>query len=300
MLQRLLDDYFGFLSESEQRHFLIDLDRQHAIYGAVGLGTIPSDFLRKSAMFTFWITIFTTQQRGFGWVVPTQNHSTIATTDPKALADGHAEINAGMRLVDWGTKGLDDILQAYSEYLNTARNYEDEGRTEEALLHSVFALDLLLGGESGDSLTAVLADRVAMLSHLALKQDLQEIVRFVRETYDMRSGYVHRGQRGKLSESTRETLIDRLGRLKAITRAVNLVLLVLRGINRGARFLKRERSGFGELTFSGRSWRSAKDSIQTMFRNLGWTGLNWVRARPPPCLSGGQRDSTDRRRTLWK
>lgn len=119
-----------------------------------------------------------------------------------------------------GQRELDDILQVYSEYLNTARTYEDEGRTEEALLHSVFALDLLLGGESGDSLTAVLADRVAMLSHLALKQDYQRVVRFVRETYDMRSGYVHRGRRGRLAESTKERLIDRLEQQKEIARAV--------------------------------------------------------------------------------
>ena len=59
-----------------------------------------------------------------------------------------------------------------------------------------------------------------MLTHIGLKQDYQEVARFVRETYDMRSRYVHRGERGKLSESTKGTLIDRLGRLKTITRAV--------------------------------------------------------------------------------
>jgi hypothetical protein len=220
LLYRVLDVYFGVLSDCEQRHFLVELDRCQAIYGANGLGTFRADSLKDPRMHNTWITIFDAEKRNQGWVVPSQAYPIFTATDPRVLADRHAQINVGLRLLDWGSRALDDILQVYSEYLSTARNYEDVGRTEEALLHLVFALDLLLGGEAGDSLTAVLADRVAMLSHLALKQDYHEVGRFVRDTYDMRSGYVHRGQRGKLSESTRETLIVRLGRLNGITRAV--------------------------------------------------------------------------------
>jgi hypothetical protein len=229
MMYRIVDEYFASLSEAEQRHFLLELDRQQAIYGAVGLGTISSDVLQRSAAYTMWITVFSAQQRGRGWVSPSQAYPTLTTTDPGALAEGRDEIRVGLKLLDWGTRGLDDILQAYSEYLYTARNYESDGRIEEALLHSVFALDLLLGGEAGDSLTAVFADRVAMLTHLGLKQDYQAVARFIRETYDMRSGYVHRGERGKLSESTKDTLIDRLGRLKTISRAVLAAACFARG-----------------------------------------------------------------------
>ncbi|WP_337173502.1 hypothetical protein [Paludisphaera sp.] len=217
---RLLDDYFGLLSDAERRRFLTDLDQQQAIYGAAGLGTIPSDFLRKADAFMDWIAVFTTQQRGVGWVVPTGGIPTMHVTSPGELAKGRAEIEAGLRISEWGTKGLDGTIQLFAEYLYTARNFEDDGRIEEALLHSVFALDLLLGGESGESLTAALAGRAAMVSHMALGKDFDEVDRFVRQSYDMRSGYVHRGERGNLSESSRDSLVDRYSRLKAICRAV--------------------------------------------------------------------------------
>jgi hypothetical protein len=228
-IYRITDEYFATLAEAEQRDFLLELDRQQAIYGAVGLGTISSDVLKRSAAYTMWITVFSAPKRGTGWVSPSQSYPTLKTTDPGPLSEGRDEIRAGLKLLDWGTRGLDDILQAYSEYLYTARTYESEGRVEEALVHSVFALDLLLGGEAGDSLTAVLADRVAMLSHIALSLSYQEVVRFVRDTYDMRSGYVHRGQRGKLSDPSKETLKDRLGRLKIITHAVLAAACFARG-----------------------------------------------------------------------
>jgi hypothetical protein len=216
LLYRVLDDYFGVLAQAEQRQFLLDLDRQQAIYGAVGLGTISSDALKKFGHYMFWITIFNVKKRNEGWVVPYENYPIISTTNPKALADGYHEIRSSLNLGDWGSRGLDDLLQTYVEYLYAARSYEEDGRVEEALLHSVFALDLLLGGSAMEPLTSHLAERVAMLSHLVLNEDFESIARFVRDTYDMRSAYVHRGKFGRLSEETKETLVNHLRRLKAI------------------------------------------------------------------------------------
>ena len=242
LLYRVVDDYFGALSEAEQRHFLLDLDRRQAIYGAVGLGTISSDFLRRSAMFTFWITVFNTQQRNQGWVFPLQKYPIISTTNPKALADGHNEINVSLKLNEWGSKGLDDILQTYVEYLSTARNYEEDGRTEEALLHSVFALDLLLGGSTKDPLTSLLAERAAILTHLALNQEFDKVVQFVRDTYDMRTPTSTVECLGSSQMERKKRWVISFDVLKR-SASPCLAPPALRGINRGATLRMRGRFG---------------------------------------------------------
>ena len=215
LMYRISDDYFGNLADAEQRRFLEDMDRQQAIYGAVGLGTVPAESLRRMAALTKWITVFDRKSRGNGWVVPNNTFFEISSTEPKALSDGHRAITAALRLEDWGKKPLDSTIQAYCQYLAAAQIHEADGHVEESLLHLVFALDLLLGGKAGESLTTILADRVAILTHLSLKRSQVEISNFVKECYDMRSGYAHRGERGRL-----EGLTARKDELMQVARGV--------------------------------------------------------------------------------
>jgi hypothetical protein len=217
---RLLDEYFRVVSAAEQGNFASELEHQQAVYGAAGLGTMSVAFANPYAWWTEWITVFDMQQRHCGWVVPTGIYPILSATEPTALACGYADISQELRVVNWGSKELDDHLQTYCNYLNAAKTFDFEGRREESLLHLVCALDFLLGGKAEEALTFVLAERVAMLSHLALKQDFETVVRFVKNTYDMRSGYVHRGERGKPLETKGDSLDDRLERLKGITRVV--------------------------------------------------------------------------------
>jgi hypothetical protein len=177
---------------------MVDLDRQQAIFGAAGLGTIPSETLREFAAMTQWITIFERQDKGHGWVVPNQMIHQLSSTEPKAYSDGYAAIKNALMLSDWNERPLDPIIQAFCQYLTAAQDHERSDRIEEALLHVVFALDLLLGGKAGDALTADLAGRTAIVSHLALEKPIEEVIAFVRDCYDRRSDYVHRGQKGSL------------------------------------------------------------------------------------------------------
>ena len=97
------------------------------------------------------------------------------------------------------------------------------GRIDEATLHLVFALDLLLGGKAGDALTKVLASRVAMLSHFALDIKFEEQRKFIEESYDLRSGYVHRGLKFELSKlvsKSGESIENRFQRLVQTSRVL--------------------------------------------------------------------------------
>lgn len=221
VIYRLVDEYYGDIAEGEKRLFLSDLDRQQAIYGAAGLGTIPGNFLLRISALTQWITVFTRQQKGHGWVLPNQTVFKITSYEPKALADGYIEVTKHLKLQDWLKRPLDPWIQTFCHYIAAARDYDGDGRIEEALLHLVFGLDLLLGGESGEALTTVLAERVAFLSHLAVMRPLKEVATFVRECYDLRSGYVHRGGKGTLGEAKGSMgLRERFDRLALVARAI--------------------------------------------------------------------------------
>jgi hypothetical protein len=221
LIYRLTNDYYGEVAEGERRVFMIDLDRQQAIFGAGGLGTIPAEPLMQMSAFTQWITVITRQQKLRGWVVPNQTVFRVSTTEPRALAEGYNNITKQLKLHDWQRRPLDPWIQNYCHYITAAQDYHRNGRIEEALLHLVFGLDLLLGGEAGDALTTVLAERVAFLSHCSLVRSLKEVSDFMRDCYDLRSGYVHRGGKGTLGETKGSLALEaRLDLLSQVARAV--------------------------------------------------------------------------------
>ena len=201
IISRLVDDLYEDIAQEEQREFKVDLDQQQAIYGAAGLGTFSAAFLSQFSAYTQWITVFTRQQRGHGWVVSDQVEPGVSIPEPRALAAGHREITNHLKLQDWPERPLDPWIQSFCHYITAAQGYESNGRIEEALLHLVFGFDLVLGGEAEESLTAILAERLAFLSHRALRLSLKELSDFMRECYNLRSEYVHRGKKGKLGET---------------------------------------------------------------------------------------------------
>ena len=148
-------------------------------------------------------------------MIPNHTFFEVSSTEPKALSNGYRAITTALKLQDWEQRPLDSSIQMFCRYVTTAQDHESDGQIEESLLHLVFALDLLLGGKAGESLTVVLAERVSILSHLALKREFGDIVAFIKECYDLRSGYVHRGAKGNV-----DGLTKRLDELMPVVRAV--------------------------------------------------------------------------------
>jgi hypothetical protein len=218
---RITDEYYGELAGAERGQFMLELDRQQAIFAAIGLGTIPSASLRQTIELTRWVTIFSRQERRHGWVVPDQTPFMVRSTEPKAHSDGMASIKNGLQLQDWGQRPLDQYLQMFSEYIATALDQWRDDRPELAFLHLVFALDQLLGGDSGEGLTKIVAERASILAYRALSKHTAEITAFVRDCHDARSGYAHLVEKGKLPNSGRAAdFADRFNLLLKISRAV--------------------------------------------------------------------------------
>jgi len=139
-IHRILDDYYQELADAERRQFALELDRQQAIFGAAGVGTLSGDTFGRIPAVTDWITVITRNQRKAGWVTPDQVFIGISTPEPKVLADGYDALRSSLQLFDWGERSIDAWIQTYCEYITTAQAYEESGRIEEALLHLVFSL----------------------------------------------------------------------------------------------------------------------------------------------------------------
>ena len=214
LVYRIRDAYFRTLTVAEEERFLIDLDRQQDIYSALGIRTITADSLRKTRLSTRWITVFDRETRQSGWALINEPCTHVPIPQPKALSIGQRAAITALKLDAWGAKPLDSAIQRFCHYLSVSQVHETSGNLEESLLHAVFALDQLLGGDASDSLTRVLTERVAVLTHLALNRSQDEIRKLVRECYTMRSGYVHRGERGGLQAmSDRKQEITRVARV---------------------------------------------------------------------------------------
>jgi hypothetical protein len=196
---RLLDDYHSDIANEYWEKFRFDMIRQQALMTAAGVGGISPNVFWQLQRLAMFVAIFTRELPDRGWVSPQTTCVHLNQTKPSVIEQGREEVSALLRISDWDTSVLDDSIQLFSDYVAASSEHEAEGRIEEALLHSVFALDLLLGGKADEALTVVLAERAGFLCYLPLEMKLDESIKFIRDTYDMRSGYAHRGQRGKLS-----------------------------------------------------------------------------------------------------
>ena len=90
------------------------------------------------------------------------------------------------------SKPLDSAITSYCRFLQRAQTHRLHGRPDEAFLHFVIALDLLLGleGRSSDSVCL----RAAILVHRQLERPFDEQISKLKRLYNRRSKYVHEGK----------------------------------------------------------------------------------------------------------
>jgi hypothetical protein len=90
------------------------------------------------------------------------------------------------------SKPLDSAIASYCRFLQRAHTHRLNGRPDEAFLHFVIALDLLLGLEGRSSESVCL--RASVLVHRQLDTSLDAQISKLKRLYDRRSKYVHEGK----------------------------------------------------------------------------------------------------------
>jgi hypothetical protein len=87
---------------------------------------------------------------------------------------------------------IDGTIRTYCRFLQRAHGHRLGGRIDEAFIHFIFALDLLLGSEG--RLSDSVAIRAATLVYRQLRREPAEQTQRLKRLYGLRSRYVHQGQ----------------------------------------------------------------------------------------------------------
>lgn len=196
ILYRVVDDYYSEVARAEQSLFVADLESQQAVYGALGIERFRPDILTHKGGFTAWITTFTRDKKAHGWVTGGRTIEQIPLPLPQELDTALKGLDQNLGLYDWQKRPLDPSIQIFCQYFNAARDHYRDERTQEAVLHLLFSLEMVLGGLSDNGASRDVIERLACLVSSSTQRNFDEIVALVRRCYKMRNEYVHGGGKG--------------------------------------------------------------------------------------------------------
>lgn len=193
-VERLIVQYFSAVARAEVPGFWDALVQQQDLFVACGAPFVPEEPLKLIPGCDI-VTIFARiGDSGRGWVAPD-------TMGPIMLELGfsvsehrrvEAKLRKDFRLLGTETGPMHEMVRTYVRFLARAWRYQAAKQPDEALLHAVIALELLLVDES-QQISAVLQRRAALLSHRTLGRDYVATKKMVGAVYDARSRYVHEG-----------------------------------------------------------------------------------------------------------
>ncbi len=203
---RLVDYYFAQLSSLHFKKFFEDLHDTQEVAIALGSGWFALDPV-SDLTGSHQISIFQNMDGGKeGFVSPSSCDLTIN------LGGGHLGIPFTESYLHeyFGFLASQDCdihksLRTYCHFLALGAEHRAAGRQAEGFLHSVIALDLLLGTEGAS--TASVSTRGAALVHRGVGRSYKEVLEELKTIYNARSKYVHEGRipEKRLADST-ETL----------------------------------------------------------------------------------------------
>lgn len=188
----LCDYYFETLSSLQRDAFLQEFLESQEVLVAAGAPSMHIDFL-QAWRGCFFICIFQgIQPSGKGYFCPLGHFPIIdfAQAD-RRIPEKVAELEKAFNFTGLSTNEIHSTLRTYCRFVTKARNHKINNRREEAFLHYVIALDLLLGGK--ESSTQNVARRTAIMVSNVLGKQFQDIYETVKELYNRRSRYVHEG-----------------------------------------------------------------------------------------------------------
>ena len=217
---RGIEAYFQSLGVEFWDDFWTDFVQSQDIFIAAGAPILP-DKIFQMLPFVERISIF--MMENWGHVSP--GHVASISFD-FAAADKRIPEIADRLQKEYGFKDFrqDEIhqtLRTFASFVARAQRHEADGRTDDAFLHYIIALDMVFGNEQ--SIAKTTSSRVAVVVHRAIGKSYAEAVSWMSKAYAARSKYVHEGRRIE-----RESSVEQL---KAICCEVVTCLLRLQRPN---------------------------------------------------------------------
>ncbi len=192
LVEEAVEQYYGILSQAYFSDFWNELNEEQEIFVAAGASMIDDKSFQLSCLdqVTVYLnlgalkTSYVASQRVFPKIE-------LGAVD-KSLPEAASRLRAEFSFEHLGRAEVHNLLRQFSRFLFSARRHSAEGKSDDAFLHKVIALDLLFG-EKGESTTTV-ARRVAAIVHPGVMKDFDAAERHIRDLYESRSRYVHQGQ----------------------------------------------------------------------------------------------------------
>lgn len=191
---RLWDAYFSTLSAICFEQFFEDLNGVQEIYMALGSGWINALRLGQitgNHRISVYLNI---GGENVGFVSPAS-----VLTIGIDLGGAHLGIPATEKILKehfnfegLGSHEVHQTIRSYCHFLALGVKHHHAGHLAEGFLHSVIAMDLLLGERVAS--TKSVAKRSAVLCHRPLNKSFPQTVSVCEKIYDLRSRYVHAGQ----------------------------------------------------------------------------------------------------------
>ncbi|PQJ12303.1 hypothetical protein CJD36_000665 [Flavipsychrobacter stenotrophus] len=189
--------YFEKLSEIMFQDFWISFTEQQSLQIAFGIPYIDVERFSRlvNAEKVSIYSKISAFNRMVGYVVPTLQAS-FNVSVPYLLNDKIQEVNLALKnefgFIDFADSEFHKTIQSFTRFNAKAYIHFYDNRINEAFLHFVIALDLLLG-DKGES-TQTVSNRTAILTYLTFNVSFQDQKKTIQKIYDARSKYVHNGE----------------------------------------------------------------------------------------------------------
>lgn len=192
--ESLVNGYFSHLNELLFADFLYELVASQDVLLTMGA---PLFDLRTLTPFfeSMRIAIFLNigSERG-GFVAPSSNGPLVVD-----LVNAHKrnpqivqELKDKYSFTKFDSSPLHSSVKLFASFVARGRKHQIEGRSSEALIHYVIALELIFGERQG--IQRSVSERVAVILFGALGRSFNEHLIWLDRLYDTRSHYVHSGK----------------------------------------------------------------------------------------------------------
>jgi hypothetical protein len=189
----ILDKYFSNIAVDLRQAFIDELAEAQLVIAATGVSTFDMEDMRSWPT-TGFVCMFSRVNGGGNYYFcpfkqgPVFNFNCVDQRFP-ARKDA---LEKEFGFTTLGSSGLHQTVRSFCRFVAKARQYQDRGDKENALLHYMIALDLLFGEQ--DASNEKIGGRTAALVHEALNMEFSKARKRIRHLYDVRSKYVHSGK----------------------------------------------------------------------------------------------------------
>ena len=110
--------------------------------------------------------------------------------------EAEEKLKGEYNFIDFTNTEIHQTIKTFSRFISKAKMHYYDNKPNEAFLHYVIALDLVLGEK--DSSNKSIKERTAVLVHKALGNSYDDQKMIIGKIYDKRSKYVHKGEQTEM------------------------------------------------------------------------------------------------------